>query len=74
MKTVYRAAIGLTGLNPDGKVTKADVVINSMQASGNFPAASMPITYALLSTYKNNLHTAIVATGNGTPGSTSHMH
>ena len=74
MKTIFRAALGLTGLNPDGKVTRADVLITTMQASGNFPAANMPITYAVLNTYKNNLHTAIVATGNGTPGSTSHMH
>lgn len=74
MKTIFKAALGLSSLNPDGKVTKADVIITSMQASGNFPAATMPISYAVLSTYKNNLHTAIVAMGNGTPGSTSHMH
>lgn len=74
MKTMFRAALGLANLNPDGKVTRADVIINSMQASGNFPAATMPVSYTALGTLKNNLHAAIVATGNGTPGSTSHMH
>lgn len=74
MNTIHRAALGLSSLNPDAKVTRADVIITSMQASGNFPANSMPITYAVLGTLKTNLHTAIVATGNGTPGSTSHMH
>jgi hypothetical protein len=74
MKIRYKAALGLTSLNPDSKVTRAEVISAAMLASGNFPAATMPISYAVLGNSITNLHTAIVASANGVPGSTSHMH
>jgi hypothetical protein len=74
MKIIYKAALGLSTLNPDGKVTRAEVISAAMLASGNFPAATMPISYVVLGNLKTNLHTAIVAAANGVPGSTSHMH
>jgi hypothetical protein len=74
MKIIYKAALGFSNLNPDAKVTRAEVIITAMQASGNFPATTMPISYVVLGNLKNSLHTAIVAAANGVPGSTSHMH
>lgn len=74
MKIIYKAALGLNGLNPGNKVTRAEVIMNAMQASGNFPASTMPISYTMLDTLKNNLHSAIITAGIGATGSTSKMH
>ena len=74
MKIIYSAALGLSGLNPDAKVTRAEVIKTSMQTSGNFPASSMPVTYAMLGTLITNLHNAIVTAASGITGSTSQMH
>jgi hypothetical protein len=74
MKVMYRAKLGLSSLNPDAKVTRADVINTTMQASGNFPAADMPIAYTQLDTLKTNLHTAIVTAASGAPGSAGDMH
>jgi len=74
MKIIYSAALGLSGLNPDGKVTRAEVIKNAMQSSGNFPDASMPLSYAMLDTLITNLHNAILTAASGVTGSTSQMH
>jgi hypothetical protein len=74
MKTIYSAALGLSGLNPDGKVTRAEYILTTMQSSGNFPAGSMPITYVMLGKLITNLHNAIIAAAGGAPGSASQMH
>lgn len=74
MNTRIKAALKLNGLTPESKVTKAQGIINAMQASGNFPAGSMPITYSNLQTIIDNLHTAILATNDGGSSSVSNMH
>jgi hypothetical protein len=48
MKVIYKAALGLSSLNPDSKVTRAEIISATMLASGNFPAATMPISYVVL--------------------------
>ena len=74
MKIIYSAKLGLSGLNPDGKVTRAEVILSAMQSRGNFPESAMPDTYAMLSTLITNLHDAIITAASGITGSTSQMH
>src|ERR1035437_2836853 len=74
MKIIYSAVLGLSGLNPGEKVTRAEVIKTAMQTSGNFPASSMPVTYAMLGTLITNLHNAIITAASGVTGSTSQMH
>jgi hypothetical protein len=74
MVKVFKAALGLRALNPDAKVTRVAFMSTSMQASGNFPAAIMPVSYGTQATLKTNLDNAVVAAGSGAPGSVSHMH
>jgi hypothetical protein len=74
MSTKVRAALKMSSLTPDGKVTKAQGVVDNMQASGNFPANDMPISYTRLQAFINNLHDSILATNSGSPGSISNMH
>lgn len=74
MKIIYSAVLGLSGLNPGEKVTRAEVILAAMQASGNFPAGSMPVTYAMLGTLITNLHNAIITAASGVTGSSSQMH
>lgn len=74
MKTRVKATLGLSGLTPDGKVTKAQGVIDAMQSSGNFPNSDLPLSYSSLQTIVDNLHNAILATNAGTTVNTSDMH
>ncbi len=74
MKITYRAVLGLSGLNPDGKVTRAEVILAAMQASGNFPANLMPVTYAMLAVLIANLHNSILTAASGAAGSADQMH
>ena len=74
MKITYRAVLGLSGLNPDGKVTRAEVILAAMQASGNFPANLMPVTYAMLAALIANLHSSIITAASGVAGSADQMH
>jgi hypothetical protein len=74
MKTIVKAALGFNNLSPEGKVIKAQSMKDGMQASGNFPASTMPITYPSIQTIITNLHTAAVAANNGTTTDTSFMH
>jgi len=66
MKIIYRAALGMSSLNPDQKATRSEVITTSMQASGNFPDSIMTIPYSALAQLKINVHNAVVALGNGT--------
>ena len=74
MTPFMKIALGLTSLSPADKVIKAQSIKDSMQASGNFPASSMPITYPNFQIYITNLHNAIIAAANGTPTDTALMH
>lgn len=75
MNTKLKAALKMSTLSPDGKVTTAQNIINSVTAAPTyFPAAGLPIPLASLSTAVNTLHTAIIATGSGAAGSVSNMH
>lgn len=74
MSTRLRAAIKLSSLTPEGKVVKTQGILDAMQASGNFQANEMPISFSTLQTLVDNLHNAILATNNGSVTSTSNMH
>lgn len=74
MKTIIKPVLGFSNLSPEGKVIKAQSIKDSMQASGNFAASSMPITYPAIQTIITNLHTAVVTANNGTTTDTSFMH
>lgn len=74
MTPFIKAVLGLNNLSPADKVTKGQSIKDSMQASGNFPAGSMPVTYPNFQTFITNLHNAIIAAANGTPTDTAFMH
>lgn len=75
MNIKLKAALKMSTLSPDGKVTTAQNIINSVTAASvYFPPASLPIPLASLSNSVNNLHNAIIATGSGAAGSVSNMH
>jgi len=74
MKTKSKAVLGIAKMTPEGKVVTTQNIINTMQASGNFPDASMPISYAALQTLNSDLHNAIIAANGGSPTATSEMH
>src|ERR1035437_1908484 len=65
MKIIYRAALGLSGLNPDQKATRTEVMKTDMQASGNFPDSIMTISYSRLDELRVNVHNAVIAVGTG---------
>lgn len=74
MSTRLKAAMRLSNLTPDSKVTRAQGIIDAMQASGNFPDNEMTVSYSRLQTLIDNLHNAILATNAGTTSSTTNMH
>jgi molybdopterin-binding protein len=74
MTPFIKATLGLTFLSPADKVIKGQSIKDSMQTSGNFPAAGMPITYPSLQTIITNFHNSIIAATNGTPTDTAAMH
>ena len=75
MVTKLKAALKMSTLNPDGKVTLGQNIINSIVATPTyFPTASLPLPAASAIVAINNLHNAILATASGTAGSISNMH
>ena len=74
MTPFIRAVLGLTNLSAVDKVTTAQNIKDSMQGSGNFPAATMPVSYPTLQSYITNSHQANIAAINGTPTDTAYMH
>ena len=75
MNSKLKAALKMSTLTPDGKVTTGQNIINSIQANATyFPVASLPLPLASLQTGITNLHNAIIATGSGMAGTTSNMH
>jgi hypothetical protein len=74
MNKKSKAIIGLSNLTPDAKVTKAQNIVDTMQASGNFPNAKLPMPYAALQLLITNLHNSILVAGNGTASDISTMH
>ena len=74
MTTKIKAILGLNNLTPEGKVTKAQGFVDSMQVSPHFPAGQMPLSYPVLQTVIDDLHNAIIAANAGTTTSTSDMH
>ena len=74
MITKLKAALNMSSLSPDGKVTLGQNIINSIVASPTyFPTASLPLPLASVTAAITNLHNAILATGSGTAGSISNM-
>ncbi len=71
-----KANIKLSNLAPNNKVIKAQSIKDAMQASGNFPANSMPINYTAIQTYITNLQNAIVAASaaNSSAADTTNLH
>ncbi len=75
MSQITKATIGLNKLSPADKVSKAQAIKDTMQASGNFPPAGMPITYAVVQTAITNLQNAILlAVNTNNPTNTANMH
>jgi hypothetical protein len=75
MNTKLKAALKMSTLSPDGKVTTGQNSIVSMQAAPSyFPPAGLPIPFASMTACITNLHNAILATASGSQGSISNMH
>ena len=74
MKTKAKAVLGFSKLNPEGKVVRSQSILDDMQGSGNFPDATLPISYASLQALVTNLHNAVVMAENGNSASTSRMY
>lgn len=75
MSTKFKAALKMSNMSPDDKVTTGTNIVNSITAApAYFPASSLPIPLASLTACVNNLHTAILGTASGTAGSISNMH
>ncbi len=75
MNHIIKATVGLNKLSAADKVAKAQALKDTMQASGNFPAGNMPLTYGAIQTLITNLHNAVLTVANnGTPADTNHLH
>ncbi|MEQ1734370.1 MAG: hypothetical protein ABL940_11905, partial [Bacteroidia bacterium] len=74
MNTKSKAVVGLSNLMPEGKVIKAQSVLDTMKLSGNFADANMPIKYAVLQTYITNLHNSVITASTGSASDVSAMH
>jgi hypothetical protein len=75
MNTKFKVALNMSKLNPDGKVTTGQNIINSIVANPTyFPTSTLPLPMASATSSVNNLHNAILATASGTAGSVSNMH
>ncbi len=75
MNSITKAVVGLTKLSATDKVSKAQAIKDTMQASGNFPPVGMPITYAVVQTAITNLHNAVLlAVNTNNPTNTANMH
>jgi hypothetical protein len=74
MKTKAKAVLGFSRLNPEGKVVRSQSIVDDMQSSGNFPDASLPISYVNLQALVTNLHNAVVLAEHGSSADTSRMH
>ena len=74
MTPFIKATLGLASLSPADKVVTGQNIKDSMQTSGNFPAANMPISYPNFQSFITNLHNSIIAATNGTPTDTAVMH
>src|ERR1700741_3023868 len=74
MNSRLKAALKLSSLTPEGKVTKGQGIKDSMTGNPNFPPANWPITPASVQTIIDDLHNSIIAANAGTVFSTSAMH
>lgn len=74
MKTKSKAVLGLSKLTPEGKVVKSQSFLDNMQSSGNFPNATMPISYTAAQTLVTNLQNATQAAASGNSVDISNMH
>lgn len=75
MITKIKAALNMSKLSPDGKVTLGQNIVNSIAAATTyFPTATLPLPMASATASVTNLHNAILATASGTQGSISNMH
>lgn len=74
MKIKYKAALGMSKLNPDGVVTKGKNNLTLMNTAPAFAGISWPIPLGTADAALNDLHDSIILAANGTPGSVSNMH
>jgi hypothetical protein len=74
MNSKAKAVVGLSKLTPEGKVVRAQSIIDAMQSSGNFPTAKLPIAYAALGLLISNLHTSVITASTGNASDVSAMH
>lgn len=74
MKIKYKAALGMSKLNPDGVVTKGKNNLLLMNTAPAFVGKAWPIPLATTDAALNDLHSSILLAANGTPGSVSNMH
>jgi hypothetical protein len=74
MKIKYKAALGMSKLNPDGVVTKGKNNLTLMNTAPAFAGMTWPIPITTADAALNDLHDSILLAANGTPGSISNMH
>jgi hypothetical protein len=75
MATKFKAALKMSTLSPDGKVTSGQNIINSIVASPTyFPTNTLPLPPNSVTAALTNLHNSILATASGAQGSISNMH
>jgi hypothetical protein len=76
MARKLKAVLGLRKLNPAEKVIQAQGICNAMQASGNFPGSSLPVSYNQIQASIDDLTAAIraAAASNASASDTSHLH
>lgn len=74
MATKLKAALKMSTLSPDGKVTLGQNIINSIVASPTYyPTNTLPLPPSSVTAALTNLHNAILATASGAQGSISNM-
>lgn len=75
MTIKLKAALKMSTLSPEAKVTKGQFIIHSLQQAPQlFPTANLPIPLTAATTALTNLDASILAAAGGAPGSTSNMH
>lgn len=74
MNKKSKAVIGMSSLTPETKVTRAQNIVDTMQSSGNFPNAKLPMPYAGIQLLITNLHNSILTASSGSPSDVNIMH
>ena len=74
MNKKWKIKLPLSNLTPDGKVTRAQAIHDQLPKSTYITVGNLPLTLVQLQKGIDDLHTTIIATGNGIAGAVSNMH